>query len=247
MSVSGVSGQNAGRRSGRVVIALLAWLCALLALAGSVLIVARASAAWVDVTETGRPGYLSLRSDPGTPHWSNLRPGDTAHWLIEASLADADEASLRLELDAEGPLIEAGRLMVGVNGCSMPFVRTETDPHCEGRAETVLEETSLAAVVTDAAADTYPLTDLRRSSPRYILVRLEVAPSAVPDTMAGSTARIGLGLHAEGGDAEGDLATTGSDANDLMPVVMLAAGLFGLGGCVALSRRSKRAGRHEDA
>ncbi|WP_460782910.1 hypothetical protein [Microbacterium tumbae] len=227
---------------------VLAVVFALLVAAGSALIVAKASAAWTEVAETGRAGYLSLRSDPGLPAWSDLRPGDTEHWLIEVSLDDADDATLRIELHAAGELIGAGGMTVSVTGCSSEFVIGAAAPHCEAQAEAVLPETSLAAVAAGEDVQTYPLADLRRGAPRYVLVTLGVAASASPDAMAGASARIGVGLHAEGeAPDEPGLASTGADMGDLVPVIMLATGMLGLGLSAALWRRVPRRSDREHA
>ncbi len=229
------------RRTHAAGVVLVTVLSALLVLVGSALIVSRASAAWTQVTETGEPGYLSLRSDPGAPQWSDLRPGDVEHWLIEASLGDADVSTLRLELHADGPLVSAGDMTVSVSGCSVPF----TDLQCAGTAQSVLSEASLADVA-GADAGIHPLLDLHRGAPRYLLVTLALAQTASAEEVAGASARIGVGLHASGADPDDPddpLAVTGADAGDLIPVGILAAGMLGLGVAALFWRRDRRSGR----
>ncbi|MGW8482885.1 hypothetical protein ACWGJP_07080 [Microbacterium sp. NPDC055903] len=221
----------------RALTAACAAVCVLLVLAGSALIATRAWAEWSEVAETGQPGYLSLRSDPGTPQWSNLRPGDSRAWLIEASLADAPRASLDIELHAEGELIDAGRMTVSVTGCSEPF-SDAGEPRCGGVEEIVVSEEPLAAVgAADAAV--HPLLELRADAPRYLLVVIALAASASQDETAGASARIGVGLHVQGEteDEGGVLPSTGGDLGDLVPVAVLAAGMTGLGLTALLRRR----------
>src|SRR5690606_2538800 len=86
--------RDRGRRRARAGVLALAVVFALLAAAGSASVVLRASAVWQEAVDAGKPGHLVLRSDPGSPQWTDLRPGDTVRWLIEASLADVGESTL---------------------------------------------------------------------------------------------------------------------------------------------------------
>ena len=72
---------------------------------GGALTVAHASATFLEVTETGSPGMLSIARSSETPLWRTLAPGDTMHWLVEARLTDAASGTLSLELRADGALV----------------------------------------------------------------------------------------------------------------------------------------------
>lgn len=235
------------RRARMWTAAALAVVFLLVSAAGSMAVVLRASAALEAVVETGRPGYLVLRSSPGAPQWTALRPGDTVHWLIEASLADAVESTLSIQLHADGPLIDADAMTVSVESCTTPFQQSDgssSGPRCDGAGETVLTDGSLSAAAGEQA-EVYDLADLRRGTPRHVLVSLSVPPSADPQTVAGASARVGVGLHAEG-DTPPDtaLAVTGADfAGDLVALALLGGGLIGLGLSLASWRRLRQAQR----
>lgn len=216
-------------------------------IAGSVSVVHRASAALQEVAETGQPGRLVLRSDPASPQWTDMRPGDSVDWLIEASLADVDESSLSLQLSAEGDLLDVGAMTVGVQSCAVPFQRTGAELGCAAGVRTVLPTSSLAQVTREnsgAYSDVYELAGLHSRSPRHLLVSLSVSPSADPKATADAAARIGIGLHAAGETPpapDGTLAVTGSDLTaDVLAVALLGAGFIGLGMSLALWRSSRR-------
>ncbi|MGI6877620.1 hypothetical protein [Microbacterium sp. gxy059] len=219
----------------------LALVFLLVALAGGALVVQRAAAALERVEETGQPGLLALRSDPAAPAWSHLRPGDRVHWLIEASLADADIGSLSLELRADGALVDRGGMTASVSSCPAPF-QDGAVPRCaEPGGAVVLPATSLAEISADA--DRIALADLRRDAPRHLLVTLALSPDADPAGIADARARIGVGLHAAGDDARSPdpLAPTGSDlAADAIALGLLALGAVGAGICLALRRSARR-------
>ena len=226
---------------------ILAFVCALMIAAGSAAIALRASAALQEIGESGNPGQLVLRSDPGSPRWTNLRPGDSVHWLIEASLADVDESTLSVQLLADGTLVDVGAMTVSVESCTAPFqeIGASIAPRCVGTADSVLANTPLAVVAIDGADEVYELADLHRGTPRHLLVSLSVASSAEPVVMADATARIGVGLHAAGASPQRQndaLAITGANPLvDIVPLVLLGGGLIGLGLSVALWQRARSA------
>lgn len=216
--------------------------------AGAALGVSRASALWHEVTETGTPGYLALRADPAAPDWHDLTPGDTLHWLIEASLADAQSSTLDLELRSEGPLVHTGQLHVAVAACTEPFSAPMHDAApesfvCTGDASVVLAPIPLLAVAQPDRGERYPLARLYAGIPRYLLVTLHVPATADVHAMAGTAMRVGVGLHASG-DAEASalpppptLVVTGAD---LSALGLLGVGLLGTASGAALLRSARR-------
>lgn len=232
------------RRSAALVSAVV---FAAVAIAGSVSVVHRASAALQEVAETGQPGRLVLRSDPASPQWTDMRPGDSVEWLIEASLTDVDEGSLSLQLSAEGELLDAGAMTVHVQSCAVPFQRTGAEVGCAVGGRTVLPTSSLAQVTRENSggySNVYDLAALHSGSPRHLLVSLSMSPSADQDATADASARIGIGLHAAGETPQapdGVLAVTGSDlVGDVLAVALLGVGVTGLGLSLALWRSSRR-------
>lgn len=229
----------ARRTLARTVLAVSALVLAV----GASLTAVRAVAVVRDVTETGHPGYLSLASDPQAPHWQNLAAGDTVHWAVDASLADADRAHLRLELRSHGALVHAGRMQVSVIACSVPFAAAgplsavdSAPPVCPGVSTTILAPTALADVAGADRGTLFPLADLHEGQPRHLLVTLNLAASPA----AAATARIGVGVHATGEQASdaGILPVTGGDAGDLAALLITALGAVGIGAGLVLRRRA---------
>lgn len=210
--------------------------------AGSVLGVSRASAILQEVAETGLPGFLSLRADPLSPHWRNLTPGAEVHWLIEASLADADSSTLSLELRSEGPLVDAGAMQVSVTTCDVEFSRIDSvaAPICGGQANAVISDVRLSSIAQADHGEIFPLADLHTDSPRHLLVSLGVAPQAQMNNPAGMSMRVGVGLHASGeSDPPGTpLTATGIDG---MVFALLGGGIFtALTGTLLLNRARRQ-------
>ena len=218
-------------------------------IAGLVGTVSRAAAVWEEVTETGRPGLLRLSTATETPMWANLSPGDTAHWLIAATLLTAPKGALQLELTVNGSLIEAGDPRLSVTGCPSGFSMDGSVPTCPSGSEQVLPETSLARVMTDNRL--INLDEIVRAEPRELLVTLTLPDSASATEVSGKVVHVGLGLHAAGDSPPADpgpvdappLPLTGSD---VLPLLLLAVGLIGGAACVHTSRRA-RAGAGADA
>lgn len=216
-------------------------------IASAALGVNRASALLHEISETGLPGYLALHADPVAPNWQDLTPGDTVHWLMSASLSDAQTSSLDLELRSEGALVQAGELQVAVTACTEPFSShgpgtTPGDFICESDASTVVEQTPLSAVAQPERGDLYALARLHAGAPRYLLVTLSVPETADLQAMAGTSMQVGVGLHASG-DSDSStmppptLVVTGAD---LYILGLLGVGLFGVVIGVALIRSARR-------
>lgn len=246
---------TAAPRRSRPIALLLIGVFSMVALLGLSLTAVRASAAFHEIAETGRPGYLKLGAHSATPLQAALGPGESMHWLIEASLFDAERSTLAVELDASGELLDASAMTAQVAACTgsfefgasagsgAEFEDAEADIRCLGERTAVLPPTSLLQLVRNG--DRFELAELRRGAPRQLLVQLSIPASADTDALADRTARIGLGVHADGEDVarpaqpvtprEPRLPVTGADA---LALGVLAVGLIGLGGSLALRRRA---------
>lgn len=238
----------AGRSRRAVVPAMIATLSVALLVCGALLSVTRASAVYTELTETGSPGMLQLRAHPAMPLWTTLAPGESMQWLVEASLADADRGTLDLELRSTGALVDTAGLTAAVVSCERAFATDRPgEPRCTTGPRTELRPTPLAAISTMERGTIHPLLDLDRDHPRHLLVTLSLPRDAAVDD--GARAVVGLGLHAAGdtpggppepgtppGDPgpRGPLAMTG---DDLLPLLLLAAGLCGFGALALLRRQ----------
>lgn len=213
--------------------------------AGTILGVSRASAMLRDIAETGRQGFLSLRADPASPEWRDLKPGDRVYWQVEASLSDADSSALSLELRSDGELVNAGEMIVSVTTCDVEFLAGTpgSAPACGGQSSVVLANARLASIAQADRGDVFVLAELRAGSPRYLLVSLGVTASASSQAMAGTSMRVGVGLHASGdSDAENHepplpLPNTGTDTAVLS---LLGVGLATATAGALLLHRARR-------
>lgn len=227
----------------RVASTVLVLMFAAVACAGMTLTAARAAAVFSDLTETGRPGYLRLALDSATPLQTDIAAGGSARWLVEASLNDADTATLSVELRVNGDLARDSGMTATVEACSTTFDVAAQPASCQGTLEVALPQTPVAAL--PAPQHVYELVSLRHDAPRQLLVTVSI-PAATPDTLIeGRTAQIGLGVHSTGDDTQvvvvppvtpTRLATTGAD---LLALSVLAAGLIGLGAASWLRSRSR--------
>lgn len=227
------------RRAHRTFGAVLAALGALALLGGGVLTVTRATAVLQDVAETGAPGLLMLRSDPGDPVWQDLAPGDAVHWVVQARLEGAPASTLALQLRSDGGLVLLGELTVGVVSCTDPFhvaPDPQDPPVCGGTIAEVVPQQPLAQVASSVHSDTYELAPLEEHRPRYLLVTLGIPAHVDPGDVADGSARVGVGLFASGPDlpANDGLAVTGSDA---AAIGLVACGVAGLAAGLTLTRR----------
>lgn len=231
-------------RSGALSTAVVAVFAVIVA-AGVALAGSRASAVFVEITETGNPGFLTLAHDDATPLWATLEPGDSVTWLVRASLHEAESGRLSIELRGSGELVELAGLTGSVDACAGTF-----DP-----ASLACEGTLTSAVAPVALRDLpkfggqVQLADISQLDPRELLVTLTLPPDAALPDAETHTARVGLGVHASGAQAppitplpEGrpgtpGLAVTGADAFALS---VLSVGLIGLGGALILRRRSRQ-------
>ncbi|MBN9612206.1 MAG: LPXTG cell wall anchor domain-containing protein [Actinobacteria bacterium] len=238
------------RDRARVVAGGITALAVLVSLAGLTLTTTRAVAVYRQITETGRPGYLRLAVDSSTPLQRTLGPGESMSWLVEASLDDARAGRLSLELRGSGGLVDTAGMTASVLACAGGFDTAAAlgggayavAPSCRGQAVTVVPTTAVAALSHDA--ERFSLAELRRGHPRQLLVTLSIPATTGSSLVASRTARIGLGLQASenssGSPTEPpELPRTGAEA-DARALIVLAAGLIGIGGGAVLWRRSGR-------
>lgn len=206
---------------------------------GVILTVDRASAAYERIAETGQPGYLVLSAATETPLWTELSPGESMYWLVEASLIDAKESSLALELRANGGLIDPAGMIAEVSTCTEDFTVPAGVPVCTATTSAALPATPLTEL--NSSGDRYQLPHLWQDQPRQVAVALTLPAATTAGQVEGQVAQVGLGLHASGQDAtptptpaNPQLPVTGSD---LLALGVLGAGLIGLGIGIALRRR----------
>lgn len=209
---------------------LLLALFGALIIAGLSLGTVRAVAVFQNITETGKPGYLVLSLDSSTSLWATLDPGDSTHWLIRATLNDAAESTLAVELLGSGSLVTFSGLEARIDSCDTSF-----DPQtlvCSGLHTAVLPQKSIKDLPVQGNKIT--LATLHSAAPREFLVTLTLPADAQFDSTETATATIGLGVHATGSSGKtdndapqkGELPTTGAD---YLALGLLATGIIGLG------------------
>lgn len=256
-----LSSYQSRRPQRRVASTILVAFFAVIALSGVVFTSARAAAVYTSIAESGTAGYLSLSVAKSTPLWATLEPGQSMHWLIRASLADASTGSLAIEIRGTGDLVSSDGLTGQVQTCS-----GDIDPETLACAE------ELAAAIGPVAlrdlpanGDRIQLAELHQDVPRDLLVTLTLpddnpnfADQPVNDGPA--TAQVGLGVHVAGAQlpvtspprdtelpyeppTEG-LAVTGAD---LLPLGLLSVGLAGLGVVLALRIRARTREQYNEA
>lgn len=210
---------------------------------GAALTATRAAAVFQMITETGKPGFLVLAVDSGTPLWATLAPGDSMHWLIQASLHDANRSDLTVELAVRDAIPGAGGLLAEVRSCDGSYDLSSATPACQGLEDLVLSESSVATLTPQTGP--FVLTELHQGTPREFLVTLTLPANAPTQDTDTQLARVGLGVHASGEDPDKNvphplpqpppaLAATGADA---LSLALLAVGLIGVAGGALLWRR----------
>ena len=221
--------------------AALAGVFGVVALFGMGLTASRAAAIFTHLTETGRPGFLQLAIDPHSQLLAELVPGDSASWLVQASLRDASSSTLELELQGDGSMIANSDMRVSVTACDGSFQAAAPGAHCSGARTTVLDTVPLSDIIEQDHQ--FEVEALHRGQPREFLVTLSV-PAATPlSRFEGQHSKIGLGLHVAGEDVTAlplhhggspALAATGEDVSAL---ATLALGTVGFGLALLTLRR----------
>lgn len=227
------------RTAARILIPVFALILGL----GAALTATRAAAVFQMITETGRPGFLVLAVDSETPLWATLAPGDSMHWLVQASLHDAHRSALAVELAVRDAIPDAGGLLAEVKSCDGTYDLSSATPVCQGIEDTVLPESAVATLAPQA--DPHVLAELHQYAPREFLVTLTLPTHAQMQDTETQLARVGLGVHASGEGPDRhtpnplpqpptSLAVTGAD---VLSLALLAVGLAGVAGGTLLWRR----------
>lgn len=217
---------------------------------GAVALASAASAALIDVPETGQPGRLILSSDPYPAQFLDLSPGEPAYWQVAARIEDAQSATLALQLQKDGDLVMHPRgLTLTVDSCTTEWTGLDATPLCSSDAQRI----TVATPSDDysQSSPTFDLPPIAAGTQRYLLVTLAVEDSAAAmadETLMGLTGEMGVGLIATAiddvpvnpgtpGTPGGSLPRTGFDASTLAAVAALAAGLLGLGTALRIYRK----------
>ncbi|MFT7765717.1 hypothetical protein ACMT9Z_07920 [Clavibacter tessellarius] len=240
---------------------------AVLALVGGLsLIGARATAAVIGAGDTGMPGRLSLSSE-----WSaaflDVAPGEPGHWIIQADIADAETATLAVEIRSGGELADLDRgVLLQVDRCDDEWVRSatappRTAPTCASGPASVLAPTPLRAF--RGSTDRMDLPDITAAAGEHLMLTASVDPADSGDErIMGRSGTVAVGLHAQSGDPgaapvavpvagpsasgtegfAGILPRTGN-ALDVLALALVAVGALGLG----LLARGGAARRRADA
>lgn len=185
-------------------------------IAGSLASAGAASAALLPVPTLGEDGGLMLRAEPYPLELDGMSPGEPVHWQIEASQSETPSATLRLELEKSGALVEhPNGLELEIAECAERWTGLDTTPSCGSGARRVLRSTPQDGFATaDSACDpvdrTCALADLRWGDPVYLLVTLSIADTAAAradPTLMGLRGELGIGLTALEADPAAFLAT----------------------------------------
>ena len=250
---------NRSPRGRRAAVAAAAAGSIALLVTGSVLLAGAAQAALVDVPENGAPGRLVLAADPYPAQFSDLSPGETRAWQVQARLEDASTATLALELRKDGALVEHPRgLEMRVDSCGVEWTGLPDAPVCAGGAQPVTVATP--ADDYSVSSPSFALPDLAADAPVNLLITLgiEDSPEAMADTtLMGLTGEMGVGLTAVAidgsvpaqpqpqpqrpGAGSPTIPATGGDLSALAAVLALAGGFLAAGLALRLHRREARA------
>ena len=204
----------------------------------------RAAAVFNQIAETGTPGYLKLAVDSGSQLFADLNPGDSATWLIQASLHDAPSSTLTVEMQGQGAMINHSNMRVTLIACAGTFQSATAGASCSGTSQTILNDQPLGQVIQSGQLT--DLSTLQNGQPRELLVTLAVPASTPVALFEGESAVIGIGVHASGDNTPPvvtppgqkaaqpqSLAATGTDA---LALGMLSLGLIGLALSLSLLR-----------
>lgn len=237
-------------RTSALVLAVLALI------AGFALISNRAVAAFVSVAENGLPGHLSLAADPYpttlNPGFMQMTPGDTEYWQISTHLADPS-SPLTMQFKRDGDLVErpgTDGLQVQAQLCDEEWTNYPAAPVCTSGATNIFGPTPanspvFGALVANSApvpgdAPVYDLGTLTNASDKFVLVTLSIPeqePNVQSDqSLMGLQASFGFGFTAMGEDGPSNLPNTGLD---LTALIVIAAGVLGLGIVLASARRAR--------
>jgi len=227
---------------------------------GLALFSGRAWAVFIDVTETGSPGMLSLRANPGAMEF-DLSPGSPAHVQIAVDLV-GPSSPLTLQLTRDGELVTHPRgLLVQLQRCAQEWDDFPAAPTCASGAVAVLgpiaaDDPSLGplmplGVPAPAGAPVFPGGTVSSTQSSYVLATLSLpdTPEARSDeSLMGLQATIGLGFSASGDGpvptnppvappVSGGTPSLVNTGVDILAIALTAAGALGLGITLKATRR----------
>lgn len=210
----------------------------------------RAAAVFIQLNETGTPGYLQLAIDSDSQLFANLNPGDSASWLVQASLHDAPSSTLAIDIQGHGAMIANSDMRITLVSCTGAFQGAFAGATCSNNSHTILSDESLDQVIQRGQLHT--LSALQDGQPREFLVTLTVPASTPVSLFENEQASIGLGVHASGDNSPPVVVPPGSTSGTALPTAPLAAtgtdifalgvlsfGLLGLALAFAVLRKSK--------
>lgn len=181
----------------------------------------RAAAVFIQLNETGTPGYLQLAIDSDSQLFANLNPGESATWLVQASLHDASSSALTIEVQGHGTMIADSNMRVTLIACGGTFQGAFAEASCSNNSQTILSDQSLDQVIQSGQLHT--LSALQDGQPREFLVTLAVPASTPVALFENAHASIGLGVHASGESSPPVVIPPGSPPLTPMPTQPLAA------------------------
>lgn len=190
----------------------------------------RAAAVFVQLNETGTPGYLQLAIDSDSQLFANLNPGDSASWLIQASLHDAPSGTLAIEIQGHGAMIADSDMRITLVACAGTFQGAFAGASCSNNSHTLLGDQSLDQVIQ--SGQLHSLDALQDGAPREFLVTLAVPASTPASLFENESASIGLGVHTSGENSPPVVIPPGSPSGTQPPPQSLAVtgtDLFALG------------------
>lgn len=216
-------------------------------------------AVFVDIPETGAPGMLSLRADPGAMEFA-ISPGSPAHVQIGADLI-GPTSPLTLQFTRDGDLVMHPQgLVVHLQSCAQPWSNFPASPTCTPGAMTVLgpiaaSDPSLGVMVpaetpAEATAPIYVAGTVSSAQSAYLLATLSIPDTPEnrnDETLMGLETTIGFGFSASGDGpiptnppvsppraAPSALSNTGLD---IFATLLIASGALGMGLALRSIRR----------
>lgn len=224
-------------------------------IAGFALTSNRAMAAFESVAENGLPGHLSLMADPNPntdrASFLSMSPGSVENWQISAHLVDPS-SPLTMQFKRDGALVtHPDGLQVRAQLCSQAWTNYPLAPTCGGTLSNIFGPAAASSVPTFGAltannvdlpanAPVYNLGTLTNASNKFVLVTFSIPPQEDPEaqsdtSLMGLEATFGFGFTAMGDDPA-NLPNTGLD---LTALIVIGAGLLGLGLVLASARRAR--------
>lgn len=236
---------------------LAALVASALVLAGGLaLFSTRAVAAFIEVTENGLPGHLSLQSDPYPAEFLDMSPGSVAQWQIQTELVDPS-SPLTMQFKRAGDLVErpgTDGLIIQAQLCDQAWSGFPAAPTCGSGATSIFGPTpansatfgplALNSDPVPGAAPVYDLGTLTNAQDKFVLVTLsipETPENQSDESLMGLQASIGFGFTATGADTPGTPGTTPlpNTGADITALLLLAAGTISFGLVLRSARKAR--------